>query len=211
MGTLLYSKNNNNKTAQHSTRESASVRRLHTTKIRTTTTTTKTKTTKTKTTMGGSVSRFIVVPFDKKTASDAATAAAAAEVLGAIEDDDDDDHYDTTIIKGKCFCGAVSFELTGNPVMNTLCHCNACTVAVGATCPIHLYLIPHDNYKINAGNDDGNGDDDGDSSKIKVYDSYGTLKIARCIECNCPIWKGPEQAPWKAFFPRYFEGYVHGT
>ncbi|OEU21735.1 hypothetical protein FRACYDRAFT_178726 [Fragilariopsis cylindrus CCMP1102] len=99
---------------------------------------------------------------------------------------------------GKCFCGAVSFELTGDPLMNALCHCRACSIAVGTTTPIHLYAMTHGNYKIN-------GED-----KIKIYNQGGTLKIGRCTECSCPIYQGPEKSPFKAFFPRYFDGYVDG-
>jgi hypothetical protein len=110
-----------------------------------------------------------------------------------------DDATKTTPVKGKCFCGAVSFELNGDPMMNAMCHCKACTIAVGTTCPIHLYLMTHDKYKIS-------GED-----KIKVYKQSGSLQIGRCTECSCPVYQGPEGAPFKAFFPRYFEGYVDGT
>ena len=110
-----------------------------------------------------------------------------------------DDATKTTPMTGKCFCGAVSFELTGDPLMNALCHCRACSIAVGTTTPIHLYAMTHGNYKIN-------GED-----KIKVYNQGGTLKIGRCTECSCPIYQGPEKSPFKAFFPRYFDGYVDGT
>ena len=110
-----------------------------------------------------------------------------------------DDATKTTPMTGKCFCGAVSFELTGDPLMNALCHCRACSIAVGTTTPIHLYAMTHGNYKIN-------GED-----KMKVYNQGGTLKIGRCTECSCPIYQGPEKSPFKAFFPRYFDGYVDGT
>ena len=110
-----------------------------------------------------------------------------------------DDATKTTPMTGKCFCGAVSFELTGDPLMNALCHCRACTIAVGTTTPIHLYAMTHGNYKIN-------GED-----KMKVYNQGGTLKIGRCTECSCPIYQGLEKSPFKAFFPRYFDGYVDGT
>jgi hypothetical protein len=110
-----------------------------------------------------------------------------------------DDATKTTPMTGKCFCGAVSFELTGDPLMNALCHCRACSIAVGTTTPIHLYAMTHGNYRIN-------GED-----KIKVYNQGGTLKIGRCTECSCPIYQGPEKSPFKAFFPRYFDGYVDGT
>ena len=35
---------------------------------------------------------------------------------------------------GKCFCGKCEWELTGDPIMNVLCHCQWCCCDGGGCC-----------------------------------------------------------------------------
>ena len=101
---------------------------------------------------------------------------------------------------GKCNCGAVEFEITGAPMMNVLCHCRPCSSALGSSCAVHLYLAPSsENWKVTKGED-----------KIKAYDGAGSLKFWKCEDCGSPVYQAPEKAPFRAFYPRSFDGYVDG-
>ena len=43
--------------------------------------------------------------------------------------------------KGSCLCGAVQFEVTGEPITMTYCHCESCRRWVGA--PVHGGCLFH--------------------------------------------------------------------
>lgn len=52
--------------------------------------------------------------------------------------------------KGRCFCGAVEFEVTGKPILMGYCHCKDCTGWLGA--PIHAFsLWPRDAVHVTKG------------------------------------------------------------
>ncbi len=52
--------------------------------------------------------------------------------------------------KGACFCGAVEFEVSGDPQVMGFCHCNDCTIWAGA--PINAFsLWPSDNVNVTKG------------------------------------------------------------
>mmetsp|Transcript_11404 Transcript_11404/g.32851 ORF Transcript_11404/g.32851 Transcript_11404/m.32851 type:complete len:160 (+) Transcript_11404:146-625(+) len=102
--------------------------------------------------------------------------------------------------KGKCKCGCIEFELNGAPMMNVLCHCKNCTTGLGCGCSIHLYLAAtSDNWSITKGEE-----------HVKMFEGGGALRFWRCTECGSPVMQGPEGAPFRAFYPRTFEGYVDG-
>ena len=99
---------------------------------------------------------------------------------------------------GKCFCGACKYELEGEPIFNSLCHCQWCSSGLGM-CPVHLFGVKAGNYKITG------------EENIKVFKGNGKLRFGKCTKCGCSIYQGPEGGPFKAFYPRYFEGYVSGS
>ncbi|WP_218128937.1 GFA family protein [Ruegeria marina] len=45
----------------------------------------------------------------------------------------------TSSYKGKCFCGAVEFEVTGTPQVMGFCHCNDCREWMGA--PVNAFSL----------------------------------------------------------------------
>lgn len=45
----------------------------------------------------------------------------------------------TTVYRGACFCGAVRFEVTGEPRLTGYCHCEDCRAWSGA--PINAFSI----------------------------------------------------------------------
>lgn len=53
---------------------------------------------------------------------------------------------------GSCFCGAVSFEVEGEPVAMGYCHCNSCRTWLGA--PVHGFTMwPEDAVQVTKGAD----------------------------------------------------------
>ena len=101
-------------------------------------------------------------------------------------------------ITGQCYCGAVKFELTGEPMMNVLCHCKTCSMSLGM-CPVHLYIMKNEQWKITQGED-----------KIKKFSGNGALRVYKCWECGSQFCQGPENLPFRAFYPRFMDGYVDG-
>ncbi|KAI1304000.1 Mss4-like protein [Xylaria venustula] len=44
------------------------------------------------------------------------------------------------MIRGSCMCGGVTFELTGEPIGTTLCHCTECRKCAGANGSTNLLV-----------------------------------------------------------------------
>lgn len=54
--------------------------------------------------------------------------------------------------KGACFCGAVEFEVSGDPQVMGMCHCGDCTTWAGA--PVSAFsLYTADSVKVTKGDD----------------------------------------------------------
>jgi hypothetical protein len=47
-----------------------------------------------------------------------------------------------TILKGSCLCGAVKYEVTGEPKRFVHCHCSRCRKATGTGHASNLFLQP---------------------------------------------------------------------
>ncbi|KAG6911308.1 hypothetical protein DXG01_002147 [Tephrocybe rancida] len=45
------------------------------------------------------------------------------------------------VYKGGCFCGSVSYKITGNPILSAYCHCTNCQKLAGAPF-IHTIHFP---------------------------------------------------------------------
>ncbi|MBC8239882.1 MAG: GFA family protein [Alphaproteobacteria bacterium] len=55
-------------------------------------------------------------------------------------------------MKGKCFCGAVEFEVSGDPAAAGYCHCDDCAAWAGA--PINAFtLFPKGRVTVTKGDD----------------------------------------------------------
>ncbi|HWA63731.1 MAG TPA: GFA family protein [Caulobacteraceae bacterium] len=48
---------------------------------------------------------------------------------------------------GGCFCGAIRYEVEGDPMMQIACHCRACQYAAGGS-PTLAMLFPRSNLKV---------------------------------------------------------------
>jgi hypothetical protein len=54
--------------------------------------------------------------------------------------------------KGACFCGTVTFEVSGDAQVQGICHCTDCTTWAGA--PVNAFsLFPADAVKVTGGED----------------------------------------------------------
>ena len=101
---------------------------------------------------------------------------------------------------GKCNCGKVTFELTGDPLMNVLCHCNGCSTGLGVSGSVHLYVVSSQEcVKITEGED-----------LLKKFVGKGPLRFWKCTECGSPVYQEPDGMPIRGFYPRTFDGYVDG-
>ena len=53
-------------------------------------------------------------------------------------------------MEGGCYCGAVRYEVTGEPVMKAQCHCRECQYITGGG-PKFFMLVPSDRSRITKG------------------------------------------------------------
>ncbi len=48
---------------------------------------------------------------------------------------------------GACLCGAITYEISGDPLNQTVCHCEGCRRASGAPAVAWL-TVPHDAFRL---------------------------------------------------------------
>ena len=53
-------------------------------------------------------------------------------------------------MKGGCYCGALRYEVTGDPVMKAQCHCRECQYITGGG-PNYFMIVPSDGFAITHG------------------------------------------------------------
>ena len=46
--------------------------------------------------------------------------------------------------------------------------------------------------------------------KLKKFEGNGKLRVWKCWDCGAAVYQGPEGLPFRAFYPRYFNGYIEG-
>ena len=86
---------------------------------------------------------------------------------------------------GQCLCGAMSYEITEEPVLSAVCHCTHCQKATGAAFSINVG-IPSDGFKI-AGDTLKTYVDQGDSGK--------DLRRYFCGQCGSPLYSEADAMP----------------
>ena len=84
--------------------------------------------------------------------------------------------------QGKCFCGAVEFTATGNPVVMGYCHCSSCRHWSAG--PVNAFTLwPPDAVKITRG-----------AENIGVYHKTERSHRKWCMKCGGhlftehPLW-----------------------
>ena len=75
--------------------------------------------------------------------------------------------------KGQCHCGAIRYEVSGEPVYHALCHCGDCRRATGAP-TVSWALFPREQVKI-----DGTP---------KVYASSENAQRLFCGDCGTSLF-----------------------
>ncbi|KAF2280135.1 uncharacterized protein EI97DRAFT_477771 [Westerdykella ornata] len=78
---------------------------------------------------------------------------------------------------GSCLCGAITFELHGEPISNCLCFCNSCRKSTGSIGMANSWY-KKENFRILTGED-----------KLRIFydntpDSGGQIERSFCTECG---------------------------
>ncbi|KAK9366567.1 Mss4-like protein [Lipomyces kononenkoae] len=93
------------------------------------------------------------------------------------------------MVYGSCLCGDVKYELSGEPAMIALCHCQECHKLTGS-CFSTTLAIPEDNFSLKSG-----------SRTLKTFEkkqeSGMMLKIRFCPNCGTPIYKTADAEQFK--------------
>jgi len=90
---------------------------------------------------------------------------------------------------GGCLCGAVRYELAGDPMAHIACHCRACQYVSGGS-PTLVILYPKSALTMERG-------------QVKTYwstaDSGATVGRSFCEACGTPLFAAPQDnAPFVA-------------
>ncbi len=82
---------------------------------------------------------------------------------------------------GGCFCGAVRYEVEGEPVFQVACHCRACQYAAGGA-PTLAMIFPRTSLKVTKG-----------QPRIFWADADSGAKVGRsfCDTCGSPVFSEP--------------------
>lgn len=85
---------------------------------------------------------------------------------------------------GGCACGAVRYEVEGDPIAQVACHCRACQYASGGA-PTLAMLFPRPALKVTKG-------------EARTYwsqgDSGGKVGRSFCAACGTPLFSEPVDA-----------------
>lgn len=88
-------------------------------------------------------------------------------------------------ITGGCLCGAIRFEVTGDPVRTAHCHCDDCRRATGASFATNVFFKEED-VKITQGTP---------SSYDHGADSGNTMTKQFCAKCGSQMFGGGTGSP----------------
>lgn len=90
---------------------------------------------------------------------------------------------------GHCLCGAVSYEITGEPAFVGVCHCKDCQRQSGTDFS-HIIGVTADNFKIS-----------GDTIKEFVTHADSGNDVVRkfCGTCGSPLYSELSAGPGMAF------------
>jgi len=85
---------------------------------------------------------------------------------------------------GGCFCGAIRYELTAEPVFQVACHCRACQYASGGA-PTLAMIVPRAALKLTKG-----------TPKTFWAEGDSGNKVGRsfCEACGSPVFSEPSSS-----------------
>jgi len=80
------------------------------------------------------------------------------------------------MLKGSCLCGAVAYQIDGEPEKVLMCHCEKCRKASGAAFATNG-IVMADNFSVTRGKDD-----------IAEYESTPGVFRRFCKNCGSPLY-----------------------
>jgi hypothetical protein len=83
-----------------------------------------------------------------------------------------------SLMTGRCLCGAVAYESSGEPVFALLCHCRDCQRQSGGAYTAGLRL-PAESFRITKGEP---------KLYVKTADSGNQVTRGFCPECGCMLF-----------------------
>jgi len=84
------------------------------------------------------------------------------------------------MLTGSCLCGAVRYELRGDPMMMYYCHCGTCQKATGTAFATNV-LVRADDFVVVAGHD-----------ALSAFESSPGKRRHFCSRCGSPIYSQAE-------------------
>ncbi len=81
---------------------------------------------------------------------------------------------------GSCLCGAVRYEIRGDPALMYYCHCGTCRKANGSSFATNL-IVPTDDFVITRGRD-----------RLTAFESSPAKHRYFCSACGSPIYSHAE-------------------
>ena len=84
---------------------------------------------------------------------------------------------------GRCLCGAVSYEISAEPVLTLNCHCGICRKAHGAAYATYAYL-PREKFRWTTGEE-----------HLNQYESSPGVARLFCSRCGSPLGATFEELP----------------
>ena len=100
-----------------------------------------------------------------------------------------------TTYSGACFCGAVQFEVTGEPMLQGFCHCNDCRGWSGG--PVTSYALwQSGDVRFTAGGD-----------KAVSYSKSGQAERSHCSECGGALMTAIPAAGMTDVYPHLLKGF----
>jgi hypothetical protein len=85
------------------------------------------------------------------------------------------------MLRGSCLCGAVSYEVTGAPVVMYYCHCGTCRKATGTAFATNMIVLT-DDFRIVSG-----------QKTLSSFESSPQKRRYFCSRCASPIYSQAEQ------------------
>ena len=96
---------------------------------------------------------------------------------------------------GTCFCGAVQFEVTGEPMHQGFCHCEDCRQWSAA--PVSSYALSQSgDVRITAGED-----------KVATYSKSGQAERKHCSACDGTVMTAIPVAGMTDVYPHLLKGF----
>ena len=85
------------------------------------------------------------------------------------------------MLKGSCLCGAVRYELRGDPLMMYYCHCGTCQKATGSAFATNV-IVRADDFVVVSGRE-----------ALSAFESSPGKHRCFCSTCGSPIYSQAEQ------------------